>query len=169
MDCFDYGSITRHSLQYRMDRDLPENEDSRSGFALVFVQGPEAFAKGHIPLSANIPRGREHEFERRFSKGKEIVLYGADDSACAAMVAVTLLHRGFSRIYVYEGGFRDWRETGGPIERGPDRRRLERLLKRTAPTESGTREWRRPESAAARANSTSLRKNYNEAAPLVRR
>jgi rhodanese-related sulfurtransferase len=150
MDCFEYGWITRQSLQYRLERDPPQNEDSPSGFALVFVQDRESFAKGHIPLSVNIPRGREHEFERRFSKGKELVLYGEGGSpGSASMVAVTLLHRGYSRVYVYEGGLRDWRAGGGPVERGPERPRLERPLEPATPPNSGPREWRRSLDAAA--------------------
>lgn len=116
MDAFCYGPINRAALLHRLERERPRNDERERGYALVFVQGPGS-PQDRIPLSIQIAPGQVYVLERRFSQSKEIVLYGEDRASRAAeSVASVLLNRGFVRLYVYEGGLRDWREGACPLE-----------------------------------------------------
>lgn len=113
----DYSIITHGDLEARLERQQPDNEDRRAGFALVNVLGPESFAKEHIPGSINIPRGQEGEFTRRFDKDKEIVVYCASSTCDASPeVAGDLAERGFENVRDYEAGLADWKNHGNAIE-----------------------------------------------------
>ena len=110
-----YTSIDRLALTKMIARSKPDNLDRKEGFALVNVLGPEAFAKEHIPWSINIPRGKEDEFEARFEKQKEIVVYCASPECQASpSVARALAERGFTAVRDYEGGLKDWKAGGQP-------------------------------------------------------
>jgi rhodanese-related sulfurtransferase len=114
-----FETVTRSELSRRLDETRPDNSDPREGFALVNVLKPEAFAAEHIPVSINIPVGNEEEFEKRFSKDKDIVLYCASSQCDASpTVAKRLSEQGFTHIYDYEAGMKDWKESGGPVETG---------------------------------------------------
>jgi 3-mercaptopyruvate sulfurtransferase SseA len=137
MEAFDYGSLGRTSLMSRLAQERPQNDSPAEGFALVSVQCAADFADGHIPHSINIPRGREHQIERRFARTKEIVIYGDGFASwAAASVAITLLHRGFVSVSVYEGGLFDWRAADGAVHRVANPIRPEVPAKRRA---AGTR------------------------------
>ena len=111
----DYATIDRLALTQMIARSQPDNVDREEGFALVNVLGPDAFAREHIPWSINIPRGQEDEFEKRFAKGKEIVVYCASsDCEASPEVARELGRRGFTAVYDYEGGLKDWKAGGHP-------------------------------------------------------
>ncbi len=104
--------ITRLELKHKIDQHPPNNLDRSHGYALINVLSPEEYRKAHIPESINIPKGREEEFENRFAKNKELILYCASSECPAASsVAKTLLNDyGFNNIIEYKGGMSDWRE-----------------------------------------------------------
>lgn len=111
------NEISRQELQRRIEREGANNEDMQKGFALVNVLDKEEFSKEHIPNSINIPHGREVEFERRFDRTKEIVVYCASAQCPASSEAAEELRkRGFANVYAYEGGMADWRSAGNRIE-----------------------------------------------------
>lgn len=119
MSAGEHATITREQLARKLETTTPDNEDRRNGFALVNVLAPEAFARERIPESINIPAQDVDAFERRFEKGKELVLYCASPSCDASpKVARELVRRGYNRVVDYEGGVSDWREGGQPLE-GP--------------------------------------------------
>ena len=112
-----YVKITHETLRLRLEIEKPDNEDRYQGFALVNVLSPEAFEKEHIPGSINIPKGNEDEFEARFAKDKEIVVYCASmDCDASTRVARELVERGFTSVYAYEAGMRRWKEAGNDSE-----------------------------------------------------
>ncbi|MDQ3731753.1 MAG: rhodanese-like domain-containing protein [Pseudomonadota bacterium] len=105
-----FATITIAQLLEMFEVEQPNNGHRDKGYALVDVLAPERFEREHIPGSINIPEGREDEFERRFAKDKEIILY--DDSlACEAstQVARELARRGFHRVKDYEEGLQEWK------------------------------------------------------------
>jgi rhodanese-related sulfurtransferase len=61
--------------------------------------------------TSNIPMGSEDEFEQRFAKDKEIIVYD-DFLECGASThaARELVRRGFHRVKDYEEGIHEWRE-----------------------------------------------------------
>lgn len=112
------NEITRQQLEHLIQRQNPENEDNTEGYALVNVLSPESFEEEHIPGSINIPQGEEEKFEQRFAKDKEIIVYCASESCDASpKAAEELRDRGFSKIYDYADGMKDWKEADNPVER----------------------------------------------------
>lgn len=109
-----YLNITRETLRLRLEVEQPDIEDRYQGFVLVNVLKPETFEKEHIPGSINIPLGNEDEFERRFAKSKEIVLYCASkDCDASEKVAKELVRRGFTNVFDFEGGMKAWKDMRG--------------------------------------------------------
>jgi rhodanese-related sulfurtransferase len=106
-----FETISRFELSRRITESRPDNADPDKGFALVNVLNPEVFAKEHIPASINIPAGNEQEFEKRFSKEKDIILYCANsDCDASPTVAKRLAEKGFANVYDYEAGMQDWKK-----------------------------------------------------------
>lgn len=114
-----YSTITRQDLEQRVKTAVPDNYDAEQGYALINVLKPEAFEREHIPGSINIPEGNEATFEQRFSKDKEIIVYCAStDCHASDSVAEKLTQRGFTQVYDYAAGLRDWKQNGNPVETG---------------------------------------------------
>jgi rhodanese-related sulfurtransferase len=112
-----YEEIGHADLETRLESKELDNEDRKSGFALVNVLAPEAFEKERIPGSINIPKGQEDEFEKRFDARKEIVVYCASPTCDASpKVAEALSQRGFERVFDYAGGLSDWKQAGHETE-----------------------------------------------------
>lgn len=122
MQSQEFEPISRAQLTKRMNDIPPENVDPDRGYALVNVLEKDAYAKEHIPASINIPIGDEREFQKRFSKHKDIVVYCASSTCDASpKVANKLVRMGFTNVYDYEAGLSDWKGAGGPVESGsPD-------------------------------------------------
>jgi len=112
-----YQVIDRQALEQRMQKEEPDNEDRRAGYALVNVLGREEFEKEHIRHSINIPKDEIDEFEQRFDKDKEIIVYCASlDCPASPQTADELVERGFDKVYDYERGLSDWKHAGDPVE-----------------------------------------------------
>lgn len=110
-------TISEDTLLNRLKLEPADNEDASKGFALVNVLGKEQFAKEHIPNSINIPKGQEDEFEKRFERDKEIIVYCASPECDASpSVAKDLQQRGFKHVRDFEGGITSWKDVGGSVE-----------------------------------------------------
>lgn len=110
-------TISTQELKARLVREKPKNNDRKKGFALVNVLKPDSYGQEHIPESINIPKGQESEFERRFDKQKEIIVYCASPSCNASsLVAEELSKKGFLDVVTYEGGLSEWKEAGNRLE-----------------------------------------------------
>lgn len=101
-------SISRDDLK-RM------NETEKHDFILVNVLKPDAFNEKHIRTSVNVPvdyEGFEEKVEELAgSKDREVVVYCANfDCGASPKAAEKLEEAGFSHVYDYEGGTRDWFE-----------------------------------------------------------
>lgn len=116
-----YRILTSDVLRQRMQKENPDNVDRKQGFALVNVLSRDMYQDGHIPDSINIPKGHEEEFEKKFAHDKEIILYCASTECDASPdVARKLVNRGFTNVYDYEAGLRDWKNSGGSIATGSE-------------------------------------------------
>jgi rhodanese-related sulfurtransferase len=114
-----FATISTRQLLEMFEVEQPNNEHPDRGYALVNVLAPEAYEKEHIPGSVNIPCGSEDEFEQRFNKDKEIIVYCASsDCEASIRVARELARRGFHRVKAYEGGIREWKEHDNVVHRG---------------------------------------------------
>jgi rhodanese-related sulfurtransferase len=110
-------NITREDLKERLSVNKPDNQSRNRSYALINVLSEKDFATEHIPGSDNIHGAAE--FERRFDKNKEIILYCASSECPASsQMAEDLEARGFENIITYEGGMEDWKSSGNSLERG---------------------------------------------------
>lgn len=110
------ATISYQELMERIGEAPPDNESGDQGFALINVLSRDKYRREHIPNSINIPEGLEDEYEERFEKDKEIVVYcGSSDCIQATSAAHELAERGFAHVFAYEGGLREWKEAGNPI------------------------------------------------------
>jgi rhodanese-related sulfurtransferase len=114
-----FATITTQQLLEMFEIEQPNNEHRERGYALVNVLRPEAFEREHIPGSINIPLGSDDQFEQRFAKDKEIIVYCASsDCDASTKVAQELARRGFHRVKDYEEDLRDWKERDNIVHHG---------------------------------------------------
>lgn len=119
----DTVTITRDQLARKLETASPNNEDEREGYALVNVLGRDAFEQERIAGSINIPADRLDDFDARFDKGKEIIVYCASPSCDASERAASgLASRGFRRVVDYAEGLSDWKAGGEAITGGASAR-----------------------------------------------
>lgn len=96
--------------------DLKDMIDEEEEFELINVLGEEAFEKKHIPGSVNIPVDDDFEdkIKQRYpDKDTKIVVYCASFECKASPKAAEKLDEmGYTDVYDYEGGVKDWEEAG---------------------------------------------------------
>ena len=103
--------ISHKMLEEKLKMDQLNNHDERKGTAVVNVLSPEAFNKDHIPGSINIPQNDIEQFDKRFKKDKEIVVYCASKECDASTkVAEQLAAKGFTQVRDYEPGMKGWND-----------------------------------------------------------
>lgn len=106
-------------LKQLLANEKPLNEDRTEGYSLVNVLDQKSFITEHIPGSINIPKGQEEEFEKRFDKSKEIIVYcGSSECPASSEVAEKLTHKGFRNVVKFEVGMKGWKESDNQVERG---------------------------------------------------
>ena len=104
-----YETIDRTELRQKLSSRVLDNTDPEYGLALVNVLSPDVFDEMHIPSSVNIPMSELDQFERRYNKDKDIVVYSASlECDASERAARALSERGFRNVYDYEGGMADW-------------------------------------------------------------
>lgn len=97
--------------------------EDEPGTVVINVLDEDEFATAHIPRSYNVPVSRD-KFEEQVeelvgSVETATVVYSADIECDASDNAAMKLEKaGFTRVYNYEGGLREWIEVGRRIERG---------------------------------------------------
>ena len=88
-------------------------------FNLVDVREESEWAAGHLPGAVHLSKGIiERDVEQRFpDKNAEIILY-CGGGFRSALVADNLKKMGYTNAISMDGGFRDWKESGGQIVKG---------------------------------------------------
>jgi len=89
------------------------NETEHEDFVLINVLSREAFNREHIRTSINIPVDEPSFLEQvealAGSKDRKIVVYCANfDCDASPKAAKKLEDAGFTEVYDYEGGTKDW-------------------------------------------------------------
>lgn len=95
----------------------------RGEAVIVDARSPETFAKGHIRGARSLPVGeaerRLPELSRQVPKDAMLVVYcngfGCHDSM---ELGKKLQQAGYEQVFVYEGGYPEWRDAGYPTEGG---------------------------------------------------
>jgi rhodanese-related sulfurtransferase len=93
--------------------------DGREKFTLVDVREESEFAKDHLPGAIHLGKGIiERDIEARVPDlNAEIVLY-CGGGFRSALAADNLQKMGYTNVISMDGGIRDWREKGYPLEAG---------------------------------------------------
>ena len=94
------------------------------GALIVDAREPSSFAAGHISGARSLPLGEAGRpaaarFREDVPKGKTIIVYCNGFSCHDSLELGKLLMKwGYPAVYVYEGGYPEWRDAGYPVERG---------------------------------------------------
>lgn len=98
-------------------RDVKEKFDAAEDFILIDVREPDEHQKGHIPESANVPRGvLEMTLEDNVKDPQKQIILHCAGGGRSAVAAQSLKQMGYQNVASMEGGFRAWMESGYPVE-----------------------------------------------------
>lgn len=92
--------------------------DAGEKFVLVDVREDREFAADHLPGSVHLGRGIiERDIEVKYPDlHTELVLY-CGGGFRSALAADSLQKMGYTNVISMDGGIRDWRERGYPLEK----------------------------------------------------
>lgn len=108
-----HKSHNASSVQVISAEQLREKIDQYPDLTLINVLDEQTYVDCHITGSINIPFDRLVESLASWEKDKEIVLYCAQSSCPKSSQAYELLaDLGFTHLYEYEGGVKDWYKKG---------------------------------------------------------
>src|ERR1700756_3577986 len=99
--------------------DVKDKLDSGEKFLLVDVREESEYAKDHLPGAIHLGKGViERDIEARVPElNTEMILY-CGGGFRSALAADNLQKMGYSNVISMDGGIRDWREKGYPLEAG---------------------------------------------------
>jgi rhodanese-related sulfurtransferase len=102
--------------------EVKKKMDRGEKFTLVDVREESEFSKDHIPGAIHLGKGIiERDIEARAPDlGAELVLY-CGGGFRSALAADNLQKMGYTNVISMDGGIRDWREKGYPLQAGPRR------------------------------------------------
>jgi len=85
---------------------------------LLDVREPDEYQRGHLPGAILIPRGVLEGQAPQLLRdpSAEIVVYCASGMR-STLAADTLQQMGYENLQSLAGGFRDWSQIGGPVDR----------------------------------------------------
>ena len=89
------------------------------GVVFVDARGEEYFADGHIQNSWNSGFFMELMFKLDSLQSRDdgVVLYCSDDDCGSSEeLANDLYNEGFTKLFVFKGGWLEWNESGYPVE-----------------------------------------------------
>jgi len=100
--------------------ELKQKFDNSDDFTLIEVLEAPSYEKSHIKGAVNIPLAHlAKETSERFQKEDELIVYCADfDCSASPKAADKLESIGFSNVWDFSGGKKEWKEAGYPMEEG---------------------------------------------------
>ena len=100
--------------------EVKKRMDRGDKFILVDVREESEFAKDHLPGAIHLGKGViERDIEARVPNlNSEMILY-CGGGFRSALAADNLQKMGYTNVISMDGGIRDWREKGYPLEAGP--------------------------------------------------
>jgi rhodanese-related sulfurtransferase len=100
--------------------EVKKRMDRGDKFVLVDVREESEFAKDHLPGAIHLGKGIiERDIEARVPElNTEMILY-CGGGFRSALAADNLQKMGYTNVISMDGGIRDWREQGHPLEAGP--------------------------------------------------
>jgi rhodanese-related sulfurtransferase len=99
--------------------EVKKRMDRGDKFVLVDVREESEFAKDHLPGAIHLGKGIiERDIEARVPElNTEMILY-CGGGFRSALAADNLQKMGYTNVISMDGGIRDWREQGHPLEAG---------------------------------------------------
>jgi len=99
---------------------VKQRMDRGDKFILVDVREESEFAKDHLPGAIHLGKGViERDIEARVPDlNAEMILY-CGGGFRSALAADNLQKMGYTNVISMDGGIRDWREKGYPLQAGP--------------------------------------------------
>jgi rhodanese-related sulfurtransferase len=96
---------------------VKERLDRGDEFTLIDVREESEYAKDHIPGAVHLGKGiLERDVEERIpDTGTPLVLY-CGGGFRSALAADSLQKMGYTNVLSMDGGIRDWRQKGYPLE-----------------------------------------------------
>jgi len=97
---------------------LPQIQ-SRESAIVVDVNEPEAYKKGHIAQSINLPVSKINDSlgKLKKNKGKPIIIT-CETGANSSKAATVLRKNAFTDLYILSGGLTAWKKENLPLEKG---------------------------------------------------
>jgi len=92
--------------------------DAGEDLLVVDVLSPESYQARHLPGAINLPvYAIDEGAVRGWARDRKIVVYCASFECQASPTAARKLEAlGFTRVWDFEGGLKDWSEAGYPFE-----------------------------------------------------
>ena len=89
-----------------------------NNIVVIEVLEPKEFKKEHIKGAINIPLAEiVSESKERFGFEQDIAVYCSDyDCGASPTAAKKLQNSGFTHVYDFAGGKKEWKEAGYPME-----------------------------------------------------
>ncbi|MEI8355650.1 MAG: rhodanese-like domain-containing protein [Deltaproteobacteria bacterium] len=125
---FDLSKITSPGVQ-RMEKipmpvGLLQAKELFERKEAVFVDARDAsfFSRGHLKGAVLMPLGESELNLARFmvkvpSSATLVIYCNGYDCRDSMTLGAKLMEKGYRKVYVYEGGYPEWRDAGLPIER----------------------------------------------------
>ncbi|MFO7525545.1 MAG: rhodanese-like domain-containing protein [Ignavibacteriaceae bacterium] len=91
-----------------------------SGVKFIDARPVEEFAEGHIKDAVNIPFYQSEQYEdvlNNISKEEILVTYcSGEDCDLSIMLGDELFEKGYTKVYIFYGGWNDWLDADYPVE-----------------------------------------------------
>ena len=102
----------------RIDLEELKKKLDNNEVTLIDVLSEESYNESHIKGAVNIPLKRiASKAKERFDKDEPLVVYCSDkDCTASPSAAKKLTDIGFTNVYDFEGGKKEWQEAGYPME-----------------------------------------------------
>jgi len=101
-------------------REIKQRLDRREKLTLIDVREDNEWARGHLPGAVHLGKGIiERDVEQAFPDKQAALVHYCGGGFRSALVADNLQKMGYTNVISMDGGIRDWREKGYPLEAGP--------------------------------------------------
>jgi rhodanese-related sulfurtransferase len=98
--------------------DVKQKMDRREKFLLIDVREESEYAKDHLPGAIHLGKGIiERDIEARVPDTGSLMILYCGGGFRSALAADNLQKMGYTNVISMDGGIRDWREKGFPLEK----------------------------------------------------
>ena len=93
--------------------------DKKESFLLVDVREESEWAKDHLPGAVHLGKGIiERDIEQRVPDTAAAIVLYCGGGFRSALAADNLQKMGYTNVISMDGGIRDWRDKGYPLQKG---------------------------------------------------